>query len=48
MTLDDQVIAGLEPPASTIAAIDWLTSVGAIPTVCVFRPLAGTDWIPGR
>ena len=24
-------------------AIDWITSVGAIPTVCVFRPLIGTD-----
>jgi hypothetical protein len=39
-----EMIAGLEPPASSIAAIDWLTSVGAIPTVCVFRPLVGTDY----
>jgi hypothetical protein len=38
-----EIIAGLEPAASSIAAIDWVTSVGAIPTVCVFRPLAGTD-----
>lgn len=38
-----EIIAGLEPPESSIAAIDWITSVGAIPTVCVFRPLAGTD-----
>jgi hypothetical protein len=38
-----EVIAGLESPASSIAAIDWITSVGAIPTVCVFRPLVGTD-----
>jgi radical SAM family protein len=38
-----EIIAGLEPPQSSIAAIDWLTSVGAIPTVCVFRPLLGTD-----
>ena len=38
-----EIIAGLEPPVSSIAAIDWITSVGAIPTVCVFRPLAGTD-----
>ena len=38
-----EIIAGLEPPESTIAAIDWITSVGAIPTVCVFRPLQGTD-----
>jgi len=38
-----EIIAGLEPPESSIAAIDWITSVGAIPTVCVFRPLSGTD-----
>ncbi len=38
-----EIIAGLEPPASSIRAIDWITSVGAIPTVCVFRPLLGTD-----
>ncbi len=38
-----EIIAGLEPPRSSIAAIDWITSVGAVPTVCVFRPLAGTD-----
>jgi hypothetical protein len=37
-----EIIAGLEPPQSSIQAIDWLTSVGAIPTVCVFRPLLGT------
>ena len=24
-------------------ARSWITSVGAIPTVCVFRPLQGTD-----
>jgi Radical SAM superfamily len=39
-----EIIAGLEPPESSIRAIDWITSVGAIPTVCVFRPLAGTDY----
>jgi hypothetical protein len=38
-----EIIAGLEPPASSMQAIDWITSVGAIPTVCVFRPLQGTD-----
>jgi hypothetical protein len=38
-----EIIAGLEPPESSIKAIDWITSVGAIPTVCVFRPLTGTD-----
>jgi hypothetical protein len=44
-----EIIAGLEPPESSIAAIDWIVSVGAIPTVCVFRPLVGTDleaWDP--
>lgn len=39
-----EIIAGLEPPESSMAAIDWMTSVGAIPTVCVFRPLRGTDY----
>ena len=39
-----EIIAGLEPPESSIAAIDWITRVGAIPTVCVFRPLLGTDY----
>jgi hypothetical protein len=38
-----EIIAGLETPASSMRAIDWITSVGAIPTVCVFRPLQGTD-----
>jgi Radical SAM superfamily len=38
-----EIIAGLEPPESSIRAIEWITSVGAIPTVCVFRPLLGTD-----
>jgi hypothetical protein len=39
-----EIIAGLEPAESSIRAIDWITSVGAIPTVCVFRPLVGTDY----
>lgn len=39
-----EIIVGLEPPESSIKAIDWITSVGAIPTVCVFRPLVGTDF----
>jgi hypothetical protein len=43
-TTNGEIVAGLEPPANTIAAIDWITSVGAIPTVCVFRPLTGTDY----
>ncbi len=46
-----EIIAGLEPPESSIAAIDWITSVGAVPTVCVFRPLVHTDledWAPPK
>ena len=41
--VNGEIIAGLEPPESSIRAIDWITSVGAVPTVCVFRPLTGTD-----
>jgi hypothetical protein len=37
-----ELIAGLEEPSVTIAAIDRIVEVGAIPTVCVFRPLTGT------
>ncbi|MBI2943894.1 MAG: hypothetical protein HYY25_06810 [Candidatus Wallbacteria bacterium] len=43
-TTNGEIIAGLEPPQSSIAAIDWLTERGAIPTVCVFRPLVSTDY----
>ena len=43
MVSNGEIIAGLEDPASSMRAIDWVTSVGAIPTVCVFRPLKGTD-----
>jgi hypothetical protein len=42
--VNGEIIAGLEPPQDSIAAIDWITGVGAVPTVCVFRPLAGTDY----
>jgi hypothetical protein len=38
-----EIIAGLEDPSSSIKAIDWVTSVGGIPTVCVFRPLKNTE-----
>lgn len=37
-----EIIAGLESPQSSMDAIDRIASVGAIPTVCVFRPLIGT------
>jgi hypothetical protein len=39
-----EIIAGLEKPDSSIAAIEWITGAGAVPTVCVFRPLWGTDY----
>jgi hypothetical protein len=39
-----EIVAGLESPESSMAAIDWITSRGAIPTVCIFRPLKGTDY----
>ncbi|HSJ39568.1 MAG TPA: radical SAM protein, partial [Xanthobacteraceae bacterium] len=38
-----EIIAGIEPIANTIAAIERITSVGAFPTVCVFRPTIGSD-----
>lgn len=43
-TTNGEMIAGLEDPADSMAALDWLTSVGAVPTVCVFRPVVGTDY----
>jgi uncharacterized radical SAM superfamily protein len=39
-----EIIAGLEPAEKSIQAIDWITEVGAVPTVCIFRPLKGTDY----
>lgn len=36
-----EIIVGLEPIESTLKAIDHITSVGALPIVCVFRPLKG-------
>src|SRR5262249_58945146 len=44
-----EIIAGLEPIESTLAAIDRIASAGAFPTVCVFRPTVGSDmedWPP--
>ena len=43
-TTNGEIVAGLEPPEKSIEAIDWMTSVGAVPTVCVFRPLIGTEY----
>ena len=42
--VNGEIIAGLESPQDSIDAIDWITGVGAVPTVCVFRPLIGTDY----
>jgi hypothetical protein len=44
-----EIIAGLEPIDSTLAAIERIASVGAFPTVCAFRPTVGSemeDWPP--
>jgi hypothetical protein len=37
-----EIIAGNEPVERTLEAIDYITAVGAFPTVCIFRPLAGS------
>ncbi len=42
--VNGEIIAGLEEPRDSIDAINWITGVGAVPTVCVFRPLIGTDY----
>jgi len=44
-----EIIAGLEPIEITLEAIERIASVGAFPTVCVFRPTVGSDledWPP--
>src|SRR5262252_706467 len=44
-----EIIAGLEPVDKTLEAIERIASVGAFPTVCVFRPTVGSDmedWPP--
>lgn len=38
-----EIIAGVEPVEDTIRAIDCITSLGAFPTVCIFRPVIGSD-----
>ena len=38
-----EIIAGVEPLEATHAAIDYITGVGAFPTVCIFRPVVGSD-----
>jgi len=44
-----EIIAGVEPIEKTLEAIDLITSLGAFPTVCIFRPTVGSDmedWPP--
>lgn len=38
-----EIIAGIEPIEDTLRAIDYITSIGAFPTVCIFRPLLGAE-----
>jgi hypothetical protein len=38
-----ELIAGLEPVESTFRAIDRVVETGAFPTVCIFRPLIGSN-----
>ncbi|MCI0342933.1 MAG: hypothetical protein L0216_17630 [Planctomycetales bacterium] len=38
-----EIIAGVEPLPDTLRAIDYITSVGAFPTVCIFRPVIDAD-----
>lgn len=38
-----EIVAGVEPIADTLRAIDYITGIGAFPTVCIFRPTIGAD-----
>ncbi len=38
-----EIIAGIEPVEDTKKAIDEIISLGAFPTICIFRPLIGSD-----
>jgi hypothetical protein len=38
-----EIIAGVEPLEDTLKAIDYITGLGAFPTVCIFRPTIGAD-----
>jgi len=38
-----EIIAGVEPIEDTMKAIDYITGLGAFPTVCIFRPTKGSD-----
>jgi hypothetical protein len=37
-----EIIAGIEPVADTMRAIDRIVDAGAFPTVCIFRPTIGS------
>lgn len=39
-----EIIAGLEPQESTLRAIEKFAKMGAVSTVCVFRPCKGTNY----
>jgi hypothetical protein len=38
-----EIIAGVEPMQSSLDAINYITGLGAFPTVCIFRPVVGSD-----
>jgi hypothetical protein len=38
-----EIIAGVEPIKDTLRAIDYIAGIGAFPTVCIFRPVIGSD-----
>lgn len=38
-----EIIAGVEPLEDTLRAIDYITGMGAFPTVCIFRPTLGAE-----
>jgi uncharacterized radical SAM superfamily protein len=38
-----EIIVGVEPIEDTLRAIDLIASMGAFPTVCIFRPTIGAD-----
>jgi hypothetical protein len=37
-----EIVAGNEPLEKTLEGIDYITRLGAFPTVCIFRPLQGS------
>ena len=40
--ISGEIIAGLESPLDTIRAIEYFAKIGAVATVCIFRPCLGT------